>query len=120
MFKVSAPCKQCLKIEQLVYTLTTLYWSWLVQAIFIDLSSTVDSTPDNSSLQGKLAKGSSYWSFELSRVKLCGNSLNGKRKFVRLSARFELTRVRGIRSRLISLLLLVMHRKKSIFLNELD
>ena len=79
---------------------------------FQSLSSIADSTPDNLSLQGKLAKGSSYWKFELSRVKLCGNSLNGKRKFVRLSARFELARVRGIRSRLILLLLLVMYRSR--------
>ena len=29
----------------------------------------IQSTPDNLNLQGKLKKGSSYWEFELSRVR---------------------------------------------------
>ena len=74
----------------------------------------LQSTSDNSKLQGKLKnKGSSHREFELSRVKLYRKWPEGKGKLVRVSARFELARVRVIGSRLYTQSWFISNRKYS-------
>ena len=60
---------------------------FFIQSLDALVDRDIQSTPDNSNLQGKLGKSSSYREFELSRVKLYRKLSEGKWKLLRVEVR---------------------------------